>query len=415
MSEQSPSPPLIPISNNYDITEFNGFSRNDDDYDLANTYPTAHLPNMGLDYDPSNLVHIDDVEQFINFNTNTLVNLKGKPIHHDYYHNNSSNVSTICDTFIDQETQQIIIKTIPGFGLCDEFYHKLHLPEVNLNDTRDIIDAFLLEYSPPTKHPFGPRVFVSIYNPSNNTVTPAIVVNHDLYNQIYYDSPYYTKNKYHLKIIYPQHLQDIMNVNSDEANMRHQYINSPGSGETQIVHEEYVWPRYNTDPSINQQMTLQRIRAYNNNPYVLNDNEKNNWNGFYLHNPSYYIQRTLPSSIYNVLPQVYDQHYINHLDNGGNLIQMSQQIQNQESDNYRGQFQGNTNYYDYTYSTIADFEASNSYFFKTYPNLQNIQNINIGGRRKKSLYSTKKFRSRKNLISSNHKKQKRITKHRKRE
>ena len=129
MSQQSPSPPLIPTSNNYDITEFNGFSRNDDDYDLANTYPTAHLPNMGLDYDPSNLVHIDDVEQFINFNTNTLVNLKGKPIHHDYYHNNSSNVSTICDTFIDQETQQIIIKTIPGFGLCDEFYHKLHLPE----------------------------------------------------------------------------------------------------------------------------------------------------------------------------------------------------------------------------------------------------------------------------------------------
>ena len=31
-----------------------------------------------------------------------------------------------------------------------------------------------------------------------------------------------------------------MNVNSDEANMRHQYINSPGSGETQIVHEKRV-------------------------------------------------------------------------------------------------------------------------------------------------------------------------------
>lgn len=398
MFQQSSSPPLIPTSNNYDITEFNGFSRNDDDYDLANTYPTAHLPNMGLDYNPSNLVHIDDVEQFINVNTNTLVNLKGKPIHHDYYHNNSSNVSTICDTFIDQETQQIIIKTIPGFGLCDEFYHKLHLPEVNLNDTRDIIDTFLLEYSPPTKQPFGPRVFVSIYNPSNNTVTPAIVVNHDLYIPFYYDYPYYNKNKYHLKIIYPQHLQDIMNMypHIDEANMRRQYINSPGSGETQIVHEEYVWPRYHTDPYINQQMTLQRIRTYNNNPHVLNNVEKNNWNGFNLDNwPEYYIQRTLPSSIYNVLPEVYDQQYINDLDNGGDLIQISRQIQTQESDNYRPQFQGNTNYYDYTYSTISDLQAANSYFFKTYPNLQNIQNTNIGGRRKKSLCNRKKYHSRK--------------------
>lgn len=397
-----------PVSNFYDITEFYGFSRNGDDYELNNTYPTSHLQNMGLDYSPNNLIRIDSLEQFINFDTEDIFNLVGQPIHHDYFHANSSNVSTICDVFFD-ENKQIIIKTIPGFGLCQEFHDKLYLPEMNLNDMRELIDVAQLDFDKLPKQPFGPRMIVSIYNPSNNTVSIAIVIEHSLYSRNRYRNN--SNDKYLVKFFYPDVYQRFEDIYPDIARSRNEYIKSDLSGTITSIHEKNVWPLYDINPENNQRILLPIIKAYNQiNPYVLTRQEKNDFTGLDYRIPNTYVQRALPSSVFNVLPDVYDNDY---------TIERFQDIHNNEQDNINPLYGGNTNYYDYNYHTINDLSSANSYFFKSYPDLKNtdlpnITNLRIGGKRKyqkKSLHNKKKYHSRKKYKSSHTKSHKNKKKH----